>query len=219
MWPVNPFSALSATIRGPQGWISGTRSSSSAAKTTAIIESITSNLRLGHKTYHCVAFQSLYTMPLENSSSNDPRAAMRQSKFLQNHPCASRALNIASIMSPSPLSKSSFSDLYIRKRIGLIRSLTCPHALPEFHCNVSYVPHALHVSPAAHWCHLLMSSATSALVACLLMSSSSQYLVNLLMSAYWPLTWPSVDRWLWPIVNGQCPAKLMVNDQQADVSK
>ena len=113
-----------ATIRGSQGWISAARSSSSAAKTTAIIGSITSDLRLGHKTYHCVAFQSLYTNMPETSSSDHPHAATRRSKFLQNHPRASRALNIAPILSPPPLSKSSFSDLHSWKRIGLFGSTT-----------------------------------------------------------------------------------------------
>ena len=141
LWSINPF---------PQGWISAARSSSSAAKITAFIGSITSDIRLGHKTYHYVAFQSLYTTPPETSSSNHPRATMRRSKFLQNHPRASHAINIAPILSPSPLSELSFFNLHIWKRIGLIRHFTPPHAPPEFHCNVSYAPHALHVPLAAH---------------------------------------------------------------------
>ena len=80
------------------------------------------------------------------------------SKFLQNHPHASRAINIAPILSPPPLSESSFSNLHSRKRIGLIGRLTCPHTLPEFHCNVNYAPHALHAPLAAHWRHSLTPS-------------------------------------------------------------
>ena len=154
-----------AAIRGPQGWISAARSSSLAVKTTAFIGFIISDLRLGHKTYHCVAFQSLYTDLPETSSSDHPHAATRRSKFLQNHPHTSRAINIALILSPLPLSESSFSDLHSRKRIGLIGCLTRPHTPPEFHCNVSYMPHVLHAPLAAHWRHLLTLSAMLALVA------------------------------------------------------
>ena len=184
-------------IRGPQGWISTARSSSSAAKTTAFIGSITSDLQSGHKTYHCVAFQSLNTTPLETSSSNHPRATKRWSKFLQNHP---RAINIAPILSPPPLSKSSFSNLHSRKRIGLIGHLTRPHALLEFHYNVNYAPQALHAPLAAHWHHLLTSSTTSALVARLLMSPTD-IIIQLVPSqlAYvslcWPLTVDLTGRW------------------------
>ena len=114
-----------AAVRGPQGWIFATRSSSSTAKTIAIIRSITSYLQLGHKTSHCVAFQSLYTTPPETSSSDHPRSATCRSKFLQNHPRASCAINIAPILSPPLLSESYFFDLHSRKRIGLIGRLTC----------------------------------------------------------------------------------------------
>ena len=70
------------------------------------------------------------------------------------------------------------------------------HAPPEFHYNVSYTPHALHTPLAAHWRHLLTSSTTSALVARLLTSSSSQYqsaclrqpLLTVDLIGRWPLT-------------------------------
>ena len=189
-----------AAIKSPQGWISTARSSSSAAKTTAFIGSITSDLQSGHKTYHCVAFQYLYTTPLETSSSNHPCATKCWSKFLQNHPRASRAINIAPILSPPPLSKSSFSNLHSRKRIDLIRRLTRPHASPEFHYNVNYAPQALHAPLAAHWRHLLTSSTTSTLVARLLMSPTD-IIIQLVPSqlAYvslcWPLTVDLTGRW------------------------
>ena len=90
----------------PLGWISDARSSSSAVKTIAIIGSITSKLRLGHKKYHYVVFQSLYTTPPETSLSDHPCATMHRSKFLQKHPHATRAINIALILSLLPLSES-----------------------------------------------------------------------------------------------------------------
>ena len=61
-------------VRGPQGWISTARNSSSTAKTTAIIGFVTYDLWLGHKTYHHVDFQSLYTSLPETSTSDHPRA-------------------------------------------------------------------------------------------------------------------------------------------------
>ena len=129
----------------------------------------------------------------ETSSSDHPHAATRRSKFLQNHPRASRALNIAPILSPPPLSKSSFSDLHSWKRIDLIKIITRPHVPPESHCNVSYA------LPAAHWSHLLTSSATSALVALLLMSSSDVIIkwdpVSAYVSLCWPLTIDLIGRW------------------------
>ena len=192
-----------AAIRGPHGWISAARSSSSATKTTAFIGSIISDLQLGHKTYHYVAFQSLYTDPPETSTFDHPCTATCQSKFMQNHPRASRAINIALILLPPPLSESSFSDLHSWKRTGLIGCLACPHALPKFHCNVNYAPHALHAPLVAYWRHLLMSFATSTLVACLLTSPDDiiiQSVLILLTSASIDL-WSGVDCWLLPRVD------------------
>ena len=67
-----PSPNCSAAVRGPQGWISTARSSSSVTKTTAIIGFVTFDLRLGGKTYHRVDFQSLYKLPLETSTSDHP---------------------------------------------------------------------------------------------------------------------------------------------------
>ena len=140
-------------VRGPQSWISAAKSSSSAAKTTTIIGFVTSDLQLGHRTYHRVAFQSLYTTSPETFSSDHPHATTRRSNLQQNLPRAS--CTISSILSLLPLSESSFSNLHSWKRIGLIGCFTCPHAPLEILCNISYAPHALHASP---YC-LLMSLA------------------------------------------------------------
>ena len=191
-------------VRGPQGWISIVRSSSFTAKITAIIGSITSDLRLRHKTYHCVAFQSIYTMLPETSLFDHPRVAIRRSKFQQNHPRALPTISIAPILSPSPLSELSFSDLHSRKIISHIGCLMCPHTPPKIHCNISYASHALHAPPCCpltslvdvichispsysladvtYWCHHLVNTQST------------------LTSAFvdsWPLTWQGIDRWLW----------------------
>ena len=75
----------SATIRGPQGWISTTGSSLSSTKTTAFVRSLTSDLQLGHKKYYRVYLQPLYTTPPESSPFDHPPATMCQSKFRQNY--------------------------------------------------------------------------------------------------------------------------------------
>ena len=78
----------------------------------AIIESVTSNFRLGHKTHHRVAFQSLYTTLSEKSSSDHPRAATCRTKFRPNFPRASRSTRVAPTLFLPPPSDSSFSDLH-----------------------------------------------------------------------------------------------------------
>ena len=110
-----------APIRVPQDWISTARSSSSTTKTIAIIGSVTFDLRLGHKTHHREALQSLYTMPPDKSSSGHPHATSCRSKLRPNFPCASYATKVAPILLPLWPLDLSFSDLHFQRRIGFIR--------------------------------------------------------------------------------------------------
>ena len=130
-----PSPDCSTAVRGAQGWILTAKSSITATKITAFVRSSTKDLRLGHKIYHRVDFQSIYTTSSESSSSDLPCAATRWSKIRQFVTRASHAFSIAPIISRPPSSESSFFNLHHRKRIAFIRLTTHSHApLKYFAC-------------------------------------------------------------------------------------
>ena len=143
----------SATIRGPQGWISTTGSSLSSTKTTAFVRSLTSDLQLGHKKYYRVYLQPLYTTPPESSPFDHPHATMCQSKFRQN--------------SFTHLTcHKGCSDLVATVTVGIVFLLPtssiknrphwmshAPSCIAKTFCNVKYMPHALpELSAASSTC-------------------------------------------------------------------
>ena len=101
-------------------------SSSSVAKTTCIIGSVTFDLRLGHKIYHRVDFHR----STHSRRKNPPLTINVPVKVWQIIPRASRATRVAPILLPLTPLKSSFSDLHFRERIGFIGRSTHPHAPP-----------------------------------------------------------------------------------------
>ena len=97
--------------------------SSVATQTTTIIGSVTSDLRLGHKIYHHVAFQSLYTTSLETSSFDHPCITMCWSKFRQNLPCVSCATEVVSILLLPPGLLHTLHQVHVPYEPSLL--LTC----------------------------------------------------------------------------------------------
>ena len=201
-----PSPDCSTAVRGAQGWIFTARNLITATKITTSIGSSTWDLRLGHKTYHLVDFQSIYTTPPESSSSDPPC----QSKIQQFVPRVSRAFNITPIISLSSLSKSSFSNLHHWKRIGLIRLSTRSHSLLKNSTTLS--TRLTRRRPYCCWRHLWRHSATSTLAdvifqvaigvilmsSSLMLTSSPNQLVDVIR---WPLTLTRFDRWLFAKVD------------------
>ena len=149
-----PSPDCSTAIKSTQGWIFTARSSITATKITTSVGYSTLDLRLRHKTYHCVDFQLIYTAPLESSSSDPPRTAMCQSKIWQffHTPHA-----------PSVLLRSShrrhhqniLSPIYIVGKESA--SSDSPRTLmhrPKLRQRLNHTPHAFH-APLGH---LLMTS-------------------------------------------------------------
>ena len=157
-----PYLDYSTAFRGAQDWIFTARSSITATKITASVGSSTSDLQLGHKTYHRVDFQLIYTMPPESSSSDTPHTGKWFGSFFHvplvllqsSHHCHyQNLLSPIYIIRKESASSNSPRTLTCRKRI--LHVVYAPHTLhtpPPLLLLTSSVMSLCHVSPS--WCHL-----------------------------------------------------------------
>ena len=152
-----------------RGWISTARSSLFATKTTASIGSFTSNLQLGHKTYHCVDLPPIYSTSLKSSLSDHSCTSMRRSKFQRNfsmqltrHKCCSNPVTASTIKIVFLQSTSSKKNQFHWKTHAsscvtwsFYIFIYVPLLLPaDVICDVTY-----HVNPSR--CHLWRHTTTS----------------------------------------------------------
>ena len=125
-------------------------SSITATKITTFVGSSTSDLRLRHKTYHCVDFQVIYTKPLESSLLDHPRAATRRSKIQQLF----HAPHTPSVLVRSThrrCHRNLLSPIYITGEESALSNY--PRALmhrPKLWRGLNHAPHAPLVTC---WCH------------------------------------------------------------------
>ena len=187
----------STAIRGPQGWISTTRSSLSSTKTTAFVGSLTSDLQLGHKKYYRVYLQPLYITPPESSPFDHPHDTMRQLKFRQNS-------------STHLTCHKGCSNLVAAITVGIVFLLPTSSIKNRPH-RTSYAPSCAdviwHITPSwrhrhvlsllftSRWCHLLTSTPHQPLMSsCLHHPLTCR--VNCRCHWLWLLTLTGVDHWL-----------------------
>lgn len=92
--------------------------------TFASVKSFTSELQLGHKKFHHVDCQPLYTMPPKHHHLIIHAPSRTSQSFSKILPRASRATRVALIQSLPSLLTSSFFDLHRQQRIDLIEHVT-----------------------------------------------------------------------------------------------
>ena len=178
-----PSSDCSIVVRGTQGWISTTKSSIFATKTIASVGSVTSDLQLGHKTYHCVDFQLLYTTSLESSSSNHSRAGQSFDKFFH-------APHVPSVLLWSHRyhrHQNCLSLIYIVGKESTSSDGLCAAWIFN---NIIYVPCTLHAPP-----YCLLASSVSSLchvsLSCVIRHVITQSSTYIILLTSLPLTrWP-----------------------------
>ena len=130
LWSVSPFSALSRLLCHHQrssGLNLHRQKLLRRHKNPTIIGSVTSDLRIGHKIYHHVAFQSLYTTSLETSLFDHPHIAMCWSKFRQNLPCASYVTEVASILLLPPGLLHTLHQVHVPHKPSLLLTRATHH--------------------------------------------------------------------------------------------